>query len=355
MRGNWQNGQCWSPEGPSGHEELQHTWSDHWIHQESLEQTLNYHSLGRSELTVSELCLGGMSFGWECNETVSRQILDRFMEAGGNFIDTADIYSSGESESIIGRWLEDRNRDEIVVATKVRFSMDNNHEKAGLGRNHILAAVEASLRRLRTDHIDLYQVHCWDSATPIEDTLDTLDMLVRSGKVRTIGVCNVTGWQLQRAIDHSRHMGSAGFVSLQALYNLLDRYLEWDLIPVCRNEGLGLMCWSPLAGGWLTGLIRPGMTAEVNIMLHDETRNSGYLVPIAAIAPGNNKDELGYVYIFDPETSTVRKTTIVLPKDPSGRQNNMVPIIEGISAGDVIAVAGVSFLSDGQKVRLMQP
>jgi aryl-alcohol dehydrogenase-like predicted oxidoreductase len=130
----------------------------------------------------------------------------------------------------------------------------------GLNRKHILSAVEASLRRLQTDYIDLYQVHCWDETTPLEETLGTLDMLVKSGKVRYVGISNYTGWQLQNAVDICRHMGWELPVSLQALYNLLDRYLEWDILPVCKNEGLGLLCWSPLGGGWLTGRMRRGMS-----------------------------------------------------------------------------------------------
>lgn len=164
------------------------------------------------------------------------------------------------SETIIGRWLQGKPRDDLVVATKVRFSTGESPNNVGLNRKHIVAGVESSLRRLQTDYIDLYQVHCWDEGTPLEETLSTLDTLVKSGKVRYIGVSNFTGWQLQKAIDISRHMRWEVFVSLQALYNLLDRYLEWDILPVCRNEGLGLLCWSPLGGGWLTGRIRRGMS-----------------------------------------------------------------------------------------------
>ena len=221
---------------------------------------MNYRCLGNSNLKVSQLCLGTMSFGWEADEKTSRQMLDRFVEAGGNFIDTADIYAEGRSEEIIGQWLKDRSRDDFVIATKVRYATGPNPEDTGLGKKHILKAADASLRRLQTDYIDLYQVHCWDESTPLEETLETLDGLVQSGKVRHIGVSNFTGWQLQKAMDISRYQNWASFVSLQALYNLLDRYVEWDLLPVCQTEDLSLLCWSPLAGGWLTGLIRPGMS-----------------------------------------------------------------------------------------------
>jgi aryl-alcohol dehydrogenase-like predicted oxidoreductase len=220
---------------------------------------MNYRFLGRTGLQVSELCLGTMTFGRETTKEVSHQILDRFVEAGGTFIDTADVYTRGASEEIVGRWLKGQPRDDLIIATKVRFPMGEGPNDAGLSRKHILAGVEASLRRLGTDYIDLYQVHCWDGTTPLEETLSTLDSLVQSGKVRYLGASNYAGWQLQKAIDLSRHRGWERFVSLQPLYNLLDRDIELELLPVCQNEGLGIICWSPLRGGWLTGRYRRGM------------------------------------------------------------------------------------------------
>ncbi len=215
--------------------------------------------LGNSGLRVSELCLGSMTFGRETDEETSAAVLDTFVESGGNFIDTADVYSTGGSEEILGRWLRGRRRDELVVATKVRFPMGDGPNERGLGRKHIVEGVEASLRRLQTDYIDLYQVHAWDPSTPLEQTLSTLDSLVRAGKVRAIGASNFTGWQLQKAVDISRARGWEPFTCLQPLYNLLDREAEWELLPVCRNEGLGVIPWSPLRGGWLSGSIRRGM------------------------------------------------------------------------------------------------
>ncbi|UCC64355.1 MAG: aldo/keto reductase [Anaerolineae bacterium] len=222
---------------------------------------MNYRFLGKTGLKVSELCLGAMTFGRESSEELSYRMLDRFVEAGGNFIDTADVYSRGVSEEILGRWLKGKPRDDFVIATKVRGAMGDGPNDVGLSRKHILSAVEASLRRLGTDYIDLYQVHVWDSATPLEETLSTLDGLVKSGQVRYIGASNHTGWQLQKAIDIGRQRGWETFVCLQPLYNLLDRELEWELIPVCQNEGLGIITWSPLRGGWLSGKFRRGMTA----------------------------------------------------------------------------------------------
>ncbi|HEX9926489.1 MAG TPA: aldo/keto reductase [Anaerolineae bacterium] len=222
---------------------------------------MNYRFLGKTGLRVSEFCLGAMTFGREADEETSRQLMNRFVEAGGNFIDTADVYSGGISEEIVGRWLKDKSRDELVIATKVRFPMGEGPNDAGLSRKHILAGVENSLRRVGTDYIDLYQVHAWDPLTPLAETLSTLHGLVQSGKVRYLGASNFAGWQLQKAIDLSWQMGWEPFSSLQPLYNLLDRSLEWELMPVCQNEGLGIIPWSPLRGGWLSGKYRRGMTA----------------------------------------------------------------------------------------------
>ena len=220
---------------------------------------MDYRFLGKTGLRVSELCLGAMTFGRESSEQDSYAMMDRFIEAGGNFIDTANVYSTGVSEEIVGRWLNKQKRDDIVLATKVRFPMGDGPNDLGLSRKHILSSVEASLRRLQTDYIDLYQVHAWDPVTPLGETLSTLDGLVQAGKVRYLGVSNFTGWQLQKAVDMSRRRGWEPFVSLQPLYNLLDRTLEWELIPVCQNEGLGVIPWSPLRGGWLSGKFRRGM------------------------------------------------------------------------------------------------
>jgi aryl-alcohol dehydrogenase-like predicted oxidoreductase len=220
---------------------------------------MDYTQLGRTGLQVSRLCLGTMTFGRETNETDSHKILNRFMEVGGNFIDTANAYTSGLSEEILGRGLVGKTRHEVVIATKVRFGSGLNNR--GLSRKHILDAIEGSLRRLNTDYVDLYQLHMWDASTPLEETLSTLDGLVRSGKVRYLGVSNFSGWQLQKTIDMCRAMHWEGIACLQPLYNLLDREAEWELIPVCLNEGVGVIPWSPLRGGWLSGKFRKGMTA----------------------------------------------------------------------------------------------
>lgn len=237
---------------------------------------MQYRYLGRTGMKVSELCLGAMTFGRESTEVVSHQMLDRFVEAGGNFIDTANVYTQGASEDILGRWLRGKPREEFIIATKVRFPMGEGPNDLGLSRKHILGAVEQSLQRLGTDYIDLYQVHCWDPGTPLDETLSTLDMLVRSGKVRYIGASNYSGWQLQKAIDLSRQMGWEPFVCLQPLYNLLDRSTEWELVPVCRNEGLGIIPWSPLRGGWLSGKYHRGMEAPVEGTRIEQAEKEGW-------------------------------------------------------------------------------
>ncbi|HEY8454373.1 MAG TPA: aldo/keto reductase [Actinopolymorphaceae bacterium] len=214
---------------------------------------MDYRFLGATGLEVSELCLGTMFFGVQIDEQTCHQMLDEFVAAGGTFIDTADVYGSGRSEEILGKWLKRQDRDELVIATKVYGEKGPGHLVQGAGRKHIMRAIDASLRRLNTDFVDLYFIHVFDDVTPMEETLSTLDILVKSGKVRFIGASNYTGWQLQKSIDLSRQHGWEPFVCLQPTYNLLVREAEWELIPICQNEGAGLMSWSPLQGGWLTG------------------------------------------------------------------------------------------------------
>jgi aryl-alcohol dehydrogenase-like predicted oxidoreductase len=198
------------------------------------------------------------------------------VEAGGNFIDTADAYSAGVSEEILGRWLKNKQRHDFVIATKVRWGTRGGPNNIGLSRKHILDAVEGSLRRLGTDYIDLYQVHMWDPATPLDETLRTLDGLLHDGKIRYLGVSNFSGWQLQKAIDISHQMGWEQFTCLQPLYNLLDRELEWELLPICLNEGLGIIPWSPLRGGWLSGKYRRGMSAPPEGTRVEEAERRGW-------------------------------------------------------------------------------
>jgi aryl-alcohol dehydrogenase (NADP+) len=184
--------------------------------------------------------------------------LDRYLEVGGNLIDTADVYSRGESEHIIGRWLAARSgaRDQIVLATKGRFATAGQPNDIGLSRRHLGAALDASLRRLGVDTIDLYQLHSFDPLTPLDETLRFLDDAVRAGKIHYVGLSNFTGWQLQRAVDLAEFRGWSRPVILQPQYNLLVREIEWEIIPAAQQNGLGLLPWSPLGGGWLTGKYR---------------------------------------------------------------------------------------------------
>jgi aryl-alcohol dehydrogenase-like predicted oxidoreductase len=221
---------------------------------------MEYRLLGRSGCVVSSLCLGTMTFGREADEATSIAQLDAFMEAGGTLIDTADVYADTESEAIIGRWLSGAStdvREQAVVATKGRFPTGDGPNDRGLSRRHLSTALEASLRRLQLDTIDLYQVHAWDPLTPLEETLRFLDDAVASGKIRYVGLSNFTGWQLQRAVDLTEFHDWSVPVTLQPQYNLLGRELEWEIVPACAANGLGILPWSPLGGGWLTGKYRP--------------------------------------------------------------------------------------------------
>lgn len=219
---------------------------------------MEYRRLGTTGLMVSELCLGTMTFGRELDEDGSRAMIRRFLEAGGNFVDTADVYEQGASEEIVGRALKDVSREDVVLATKVRFPMGEGPNDLGLSRKHIVSGCDASLRRLGTDYIDLYQLHAWDAATPLEETLSALTDLVRQGKVRYVGVSNFTGWQLMKALYVSKLHGFERFVSLQPQYSLVERNIEREVLPACREEGVGVIPWGPLGGGFLSGKYRRG-------------------------------------------------------------------------------------------------
>jgi 1-deoxyxylulose-5-phosphate synthase len=233
---------------------------------------MEYRHLGRTGLRVPPLCLGTMTFGLQCDEPTSFAILDRAFEGGIDFIDTADVYplggdtkTAGRTEEIVGKWMRERgNRDRIVLATKCAGRMGGGPNDTGLSRYHVQRAVEASLRRLGTDVIDLYQVHSFDPTTPIDETLRALDDLVRSGKVRYIGCSNYPAWRLGEALATSERLGTARYDSLQPRYNLLYRDIETELLPLARNEGLGVIVYNPLAGGFLSGKYAKGDAPEEN-------------------------------------------------------------------------------------------
>src|ERR671939_817101 len=226
---------------------------------------MEYRQLGRSGLRVSTVTLGTMGFGgtgWaspvgHIDTGGARRQIDICREAGVNLFDTADVYSNGLSEQILGEALG-KNRDEVLIATKVRMPVGDGPNDAGLSRYHIVRAAEASLRRLGTDHIDLYQVHEWDGLTPLDETLSALDALVRSGKVRYVGSSNYTAWQLMKSLWISDRDGLETFVSQQIYYSLQAREAENELVPIALDQGLGILVWSPLAGGLLSGKYRRG-------------------------------------------------------------------------------------------------
>lgn len=221
---------------------------------------MQYVNLGRTGLKVSKLCLGMMTYGskqwrdWVLTEEEGRPFVQRALEAGINFFDTADIYSLGVSEEITGRALRDfARRDEVVIATKVFNPMGDKPNQGGLSRKHVMSAIDDSLRRLGTDYVDLYQIHRWDYTTPIEETLEALNDIVRAGKARYIGGSSMFAWQFAKALYLSDRNGWARFVSMQNHYNLVYREEEREMIPLCRAEGIGLIPWSPLARGFLAG------------------------------------------------------------------------------------------------------
>ncbi len=215
---------------------------------------MEYVRLGRCGLQVSRVCLGTMTFGREADEPTSFKLMDRYLELGGSFLDTADAYSAGVSEEIVGRWLQQRRtRDSVVLATKVYGVMGPGPNDGGLSRLHIQRAVEASLRRLQVDTIDLYQIHRWDPRVPVDETMEALNDLVRQGKVRYIGCSNLKAWHLAKYLCSAERRSWAQFVSIQPIYNVINRGIEPELLPLCEDAGLGVITYNPLAGGMLTG------------------------------------------------------------------------------------------------------
>lgn len=258
---------------------------------------MKYRYLGNSGLLVSRICLGTMTFGmekWGCDQQSAEQMTKRFIDAGGNFIDSADMYSTGVSEEILGKSIRTYNRDDLVLATKCWFRMRKTPNAKGLSRKHILEAAHASLKRLNTDYIDLYQVHGPDPFTPMEETMRTLDDLVRSGKVRYIGCSNYYAWQITKANGISERLGLPQFISGQHMYNLLRRDIEREILPACEDQGMGLLCWSPLGGGMLTGKYdhaqgppkesRVGLSAEIDLPRYWNENNFRTIDEVSAVA-----------------------------------------------------------------------
>jgi len=215
---------------------------------------MEYRFLGNTGLKVSELAFGTQTFGWGADEKTAHALADLFVQAGGNLFDTADSYNGGVAESMLGSWLKARkNRHSVIVATKVFFPTGDGPNDAGASRKHIFHSINESLNRLKTDYVDLYQIHCFDLSTPLEETLSALDDLVRAGKIRYMGASNYTASQLEKALMLSEIHQWESFSALQAEYSLIVRSTEWELLPLCEEEGVGFLALSPVAGGWLTG------------------------------------------------------------------------------------------------------
>jgi len=251
---------------------------------------MQYTKLGNTGITVSRICLGCMTYGggeqprwamrrdWSLGVEEAREHFSVALDAGVNFFDTADVYSVGASEEITGRWLNQMaSRDDIIIATKVNGPMGPGPNRRGLSRKHILEACDNSLRRLKTDYIDLYQIHRWDFTTPIEETLDALDSLVHSGKVRYLGASSMAAWQFSKALYMAKERGWHRFVSMQNHYNLIYREEEREMIPLCIDQGVALIPWSPLARGFFAGSRRPQEGGQMTKRAQtDQFANSSY-------------------------------------------------------------------------------
>lgn len=219
---------------------------------------IEYRLLGHSGAVVTKFCLGTMTFGAEADETMSHALLDDYAAAGGNFIDTADVYSMGASEHIIGKWLKSHPTEaaQMIIATKARFPMGPGPNDLGLSRRHLGHALDASLKRLGVERIDLYQMHGWDALTPIEETLRFLNEQIAAGKIAYYGFSNFLGWHVAKASERAKAQGWVRPVTLQPQYSLLVRGIEAEIVDACRDAGMGLLPWSPLGGGWLSGKYR---------------------------------------------------------------------------------------------------
>lgn len=319
---------------------------------------MNYRELADTGVFVSELCLGTMTFGgrgqmWEVIGGIDQQSVDalvsRALDAGINFVDTANVYSAGESETMLGKALGSR-RHEVVLATKVRGRTGPGPNQVGLSRLHILQAVEDSLKRLDTDYIDLYQIHRFDLLTNIEDTLRTLDDLVHAGKVRYIGCSNLAAWQLMKALAVSREQGLERFKCTQSYYSLAGRDLEREMIPLLKDQGLGLLVWSPLAGGFLSGkFTRDGgddaaRRAKFDFPPVDKEKGFDILDVAKAIADrhGASAAQVALAWILANSAVT---SVIIGARKPAQLEDNLKAIDVRLSAEDMKALDEVSKLT----------
>jgi aryl-alcohol dehydrogenase-like predicted oxidoreductase len=319
---------------------------------------MNYRELADTGVFVSELCLGTMTFGgrgqmWEVIGGIDQQSVDalvgRALDAGINFVDTANVYSAGESETMLGKALGSR-RHEVVLATKVRGRTGPGPNQVGLSRLHILQAVEASLKRLDTDYIDLYQIHRFDLLTNIEDTLRTLDDLVHAGKVRYIGCSNLAAWQLMKALAVSREQGLERFKCTQSYYSLAGRDLEREMIPLLKDQGLGLLVWSPLAGGFLSGKFTrdagddTARRAKFDFPPVNKEKGFDVLDVAKAIADrhGVSVAQVAIAWILANRTVT---SVIIGARKPAQLDDNLKAVDVRLSAEDLKALDEVSKLT----------
>ncbi len=328
---------------------------------------MEYGWLGKSGLQVSELCLGTMTFGEETDEVTARTMIDLFLEVGGNFVDTADVYgkTSGLSEEIVGRALRGR-RNKVILATKVFFPTGSRPNERGLSRIHIMQAVEASLRRLQTDYIDLYYVHCWDGKTALEETLLTLNNLLKSGKVRYLGVSNFTAWQLMKALSISEKRGWSKFICLQPQYSLVVRDIEREILPLCREEGLGVVVWGPLGGGFLSGKYRRGEKPpeESRIARAEETweeawsrrateKNFRILDVVGKTASSRDKSyaQVALAWVRSQPGIT---SPIIGARTPEQLKDNLGSVGWGLTSEELEALDKVSRLEEGYPYRFIR-
>ncbi len=317
---------------------------------------MKYNRLGRTGLKVSELCMGTMQFGWTADEATSYQVLDAAWGAGINFFDTADVYTrwiegnpGGVSETILGKWMKDRKipRDQVVIATKVRGSMGDGPNDSGLSRYHIMHSIEGSLCRMGLDHVDLYQTHSVDDQTPIEETLQALDDLVRQGKVRYVGCSNYPAWRLMQALWTSDTLGLARYDSLQPHYNLiLRREFEAELADVCRTYGIGVIPYSPLAAGFLSGKYSrenpdAGSARQYRTQAYMTDANFNILEALEVVAQAHGKS-ISQVALAWVMANPVITSPIIGPRNLEQLIDNIGAVGLSLSAEEIDALNKVS-------------
>src|SRR5690242_8144711 len=298
---------------------------------------MEYTNLGSTGTQVSRICLGCMTYGskkwreWVLEEAEGRPFIKRALELGINFFDTVDMYSIGVSEEILGRALRDfgPSRDRLVIATKVFFPTGDDRNQKGLSRKHIMHAIDASLRRLGTEYVDLYQIHRWDYDTPIEETVEALSDVVKAGKALYIGASSMYAWQFMKALGLQRKHGLAKFVSMQNHYNLVYREEEREMNPLCFSEGIGLIPWSPMARGFLTGNRKPGDNPK---------KNAGH--SNAETARAKSDDFAHHLYYTDQDFEIVERVTSIAKKH--GRPNGQVALAWLLAKGVTAPIIGAS-------------